>query len=97
MSRKITKEVIEAFMNATQIRKANTSIVVDGSLVKMYLHGNLIAVRDSAKDRISITSAGWQTNTTKERLNGIPGVCISQRKWVWYLNGQQWDGKLKQI
>ena len=32
---------------------------------------------------------GYKTNTTKERLNGIPGVCIQQKKGVWYLNGKE--------
>lgn len=29
---------------------------------------------------------------TKERLNALPYVNIVQRNYVWYLNGQEWDG-----
>lgn len=46
---------------------------------------------------LEITNAGWATNTTKERLNGIPGVSISQRKGIWYLNGKEWGGKFIKI
>ena len=40
-----------------------------------------------------ISSAGWKTVTTKERLNGFPSVHIYQHKFEWYLNGQIWDGR----
>ena len=39
-----------------------------------------------------IDSCGYMTHTTKERLNGIPGIQVVQRKGVWYLNGIEWDG-----
>jgi hypothetical protein len=59
------------------------------------LHGNEIAYRYNDPERtLSITDAGWQTNTTKERLNGIPNVHIHQKDWVWYLNGEEWNGNL---
>jgi len=35
---------------------------------------------------------GYQTVTTKERLNGIPDVRVHQKKGQWYLNGAAWDG-----
>lgn len=46
---------------------------------------------------VFITNAGWQSNVTKERLNGLHNVSICQKKGVWYLNGQQWDGKLIKV
>jgi hypothetical protein len=46
---------------------------------------------------LQISNAGWASNTTKERLNGIPGVHIKQKNWTWYLNGQEWDGGWKRI
>lgn len=65
--------------------------------IKMYLHGNCIAKKivisrnleeEIVSSKIYITDAGWRTTTTKERLNGIPWVSISQKKGVWYLNGK---------
>jgi len=87
--RKITQEVCEAFIKGIKKSISNTS--TDGT--SLYLHGNTIAYKDEAKDNsFFITSAGWMSNTTKERLNGLPGVQIAQKKGVWYLNGEKWDG-----
>lgn len=74
------------------------TIEVKENVTIMKLHGNEIAYRyNDPKKTLSITNAGWATNTTKERLNSIPGVSIQQKAGVWYLNGQVWDGSLKDI
>jgi len=39
-----------------------------------------------------ISDGGWQTVTTKERLNGFPNVHIYQKNFQWFLNGEEWDG-----
>ena len=101
MSRKITKEAVSAFVNGIRFRSGNTSIDVKdwdgGKAVTMYLHGNTIAERFTSTGVTKITNAGWFSNTTKERLNGLPGVSIFQKKGVWYLNGNELDGGLKVI
>lgn len=56
------------------------------------LHGNVIARRSLDGAILEVCDGNWQTNTTKERLNGIPGVQVVQRKGLWYLNGVEWDG-----
>lgn len=94
--RKITTEAINAFMMAKPFKMANTEVVVNenssgGTITQLFLHDNLIA--ESSDTGLKITNAGWQSNTTKERLNAIPGVCISQKKGKWYLNGVYWDGE----
>lgn len=89
--RKITKEAVNAFINDRSFNQGNTSVRVYGDITGLYLHGHLIAQRDTTDNTLHITSAGWETNTTRERLNGIPGVSISQRKWTWYLNGVVWE------
>jgi len=92
MARKITQEAVNAFLNNQNYSKDNTMVIVhDHNQVELALHGNCIAKKDNGK--ISITTAGWFTNTTKERLNAIPGVRISQIRGVWYLSGKEWDGK----
>ena len=96
--RKITKESIEAFNNSTPFKKANMEIEVLPNVTIMRLHGNAIAYRYNDPERtLSITACGWQTNTTKERLNAIDGVNIRQKSWKWYLNGEEWDGELIDI
>jgi len=56
------------------------------------LHGNDIAQFHWGEGILLISHAGWPTVTTKSRLNALPGVHIEQRKKVWYLNGEEWDG-----
>ncbi len=92
--RKVTQIISNAFMQGNEIKVGNTSVRKsdDKKSMIMYLHGNLIAIRSLKDNRIDITSAGWMTNVTKERLNGIPNVSISQRKGIWYLNGKEWNG-----
>lgn len=93
--RKITRESVQAFMDARPFIKDNTTIHVLPNVTIMSLFGNRIAYRYNDPERtLSITNAGWLSNTTKERLNGIPGVHITQKKGEWYLNGEVWDGKL---
>jgi hypothetical protein len=59
------------------------------------LFGNEIAYRYNDPEKtLSITNCGWESSTTKERLNGIEGVRIHQRKGQWYLNGKEWNGEL---
>ncbi len=99
MSRQITTESIRAFLSARSFRKANMSVEIrpfkdertDSSILK--LHGNVIArMPVFAKNELEICDGNWQTVTTKERLNGLPGVSVCQRKGQWFLNGKAWDG-----
>lgn len=93
--RKITQESVDAFMNAREFKKANMEVEVLPNVTILRLHGNAIAYRYNDPERtLSITNAGWQSKTTKERLNAIPDVSIHQKNWVWYLNGEEWDGSL---
>jgi hypothetical protein len=85
--RKITREIVAAFMMRETKRIGNS--YTNGTT--LYLHDNAIAKFD--KDgRLWITNAGWKSNTTKERLNGLPGVSIHQRNYTWYLNDEPWNG-----
>lgn len=98
MSRKITNVAVERFLNAMPMKQGSMEIKVLPNVTVMLLHGNEIAYRynDPAKT-INITNAGWFSNTTKGRLNGLPGVRIQQIKGKWYLNGQLWDGEIIDI
>lgn len=96
--RKITKESIEAFMNAKKFKKSNTEVKVLPNVTVLILFDNEIAyIYNDPKRTLSITDAGWSSNTTKERLNGLPNVSIYQKNSQWYLNGEVWDGKLIDI
>ena len=98
--RKITEQSINAFMTAENFKKGNMEIeVVGDKKVYMYLHSNLIASYTIGDfyGSLEISNAGWQSNTTKERLNGLPNVHINQKNFVWYLNGKEWNGDLTNI
>lgn len=94
--RKITKEAVSKFLNKETFSKSNMSVVKDGETFRLKLHGNTIATIDEL-GVLSVSNAGWASNTTKERLNGLPGVRVHQRNWNWYLNGVEWDGSWKRI
>ena len=85
--RKITNQAVEAFVNNQNFKGVNTEVSSDKFTNRMWLHNNLIAVKDHANNVLKITLCGWNTPTTRERLNGIPGVSLSTRKGQAYLNG----------
>ena len=95
---KITLDAVYAFMNAEKFKRDNTEVEVFENVTVLSLFGNRIAWLFNDPERtLTISNAGWDTKTTKERLNGIPGVHITQKNWQWYLNGQPWDGKLVDV
>ena len=96
MSRKITRESIDKFLSKETFRKSNMSVEESYGIYKLKLHGNTIATIYEL-GVLSISNAGWSSNTTKERLNGLPGVSVNQKNWNWYLNGNEWDGGWKRI
>ena len=96
--RKITKAAIAAFNSATPFKQDNTTIKVLPNVTIMLLYNNEIAYRYNDPEKtLSITTAGWDTPTTKERLNSIDGVNVSTKKGQLYLNGEIWDGGLIDI
>lgn len=94
--RKITKESVNAFLMGKTFSKGNMSVVKDGETFRLKLHGNTIATIDEL-GVLSVSNAGWASNTTKERLNGLPNVSVHQKNWTWYLNGNEWGGEWKRI
>ena len=92
MSRKVTTEVVSAFLASRSRTVSNTS--TDGST--LYLHGNAIAQRRE-DGVVWVTLAGWNTPTTRERLNGLPGVRVSTKRGQAYLNNLPWDGSWTRV
>jgi hypothetical protein len=94
----VTQKAVSCFLNSGNAKFNNTEVVTENGVSKMYLFGNLIAKIDhNVGGVMKITNAGWESNTTKERLNGLPNVNINQKNFVWYLNGEEWNGSWKQI
>jgi len=92
--RNVTKLTVSAFKNSQPIRVSNTHVSVNEELTTLCLHGNVIAFKN--KDGIFITTAGWNTPTTLERLRGL-GANVNIKKGLLYLNGEKWDGNIKQL
>lgn len=67
--RKITENACNAFWNGRAFSEGNTTVSVGDTDIIMYLHGNAIAKRSG--DTLSINHCGWETSTTRERLNGV--------------------------
>ena len=96
--RNITIESINAFLSAKKFKKSNMQVEVFPNVTVLKYQGNEIAYRyNDPKKTLSITNCGWFSNTTKERLNGLPNVSIHQKNFIWYLNGNEWNGNLINI
>ena len=96
--RNITIESINAFLSAKKFKKSNMQVEVLPNVTVLKYQGNEIAYRyNNPKKTLSITNCGWFSNTTKERLNGLPNVSIYQKNFIWYLNGKEWNGNLIEI
>ena len=69
--------------------KDNTSVQTIDGISYVYLHGNLIAEVDDKG--IKLYDGGYQSNTTKSRLNailsehGIAGECVFQKSFQWFI------------
>jgi len=85
--RQITRDIVNAFQNSRSLTIGNSR--TNGE--SLWLFGNKIA--EIRRDGLWITNAGWDSKTTKERLNGLSGVNIVQRRGVWLLNDRVWDGR----
>jgi hypothetical protein len=85
--RQITQQIVNAFQNSRSLTIGNSR--TNGE--SLWLFGNKIA--EIRRDGLWITNAGWNSTTTRERLNGLSGVNIVQRRGTWFLNGSEWDGR----
>jgi hypothetical protein len=82
--RKITEQAANAFHNGRDFRSGNTQVNRRLGGVELTLHGNIIA--KNIGEGLHINLCGWNTNTTRERLNGLQGVRLHTRKGQAFLN-----------
>ena len=87
--RKIEQQMNRAIQNNTNWTSGNTSVITEDNESKVYLHGNHIATVDD--ETMTIFDGGYQSNTTKSRLNAlcdefcVPGEGVFQSDFVWYV------------
>ena len=91
--RKIEQQMNEAILNRKDFFSSNTSVenyvnnITGAKEAVVKLHGNHIA---TVGDTLQICDAGWQTVTTKSRLNALcnefaEGCFVFQKNYDWFL------------
>jgi hypothetical protein len=87
--RKIESQMNDAITNNVNWKSGNTEVVNIDGVSYVYLHGNKIA--EVGDNFIRLYDGGWQTATTKSRLNailkvhGLKNECIYQKAYKWFL------------
>ena len=98
--RKIEQQMNRAITNRTNWAGSNTTVTYNDSTncSSVFLHGHQIATVDHDTNAVKVSSCGWQTVTTKSRLNAILsevkyGCSVFQKQWNWYVSfrGQTQD------
>ena len=100
--RKIESQMCQAIQANKDWKSGNTEVTIDKetNTSSVYLHGNLIAT--VTDNDMTIYDGGWQTTTTKSRLNAlcdefcVAGEGVFQKDFAWYvrlftgaINGQK--------
>ena len=91
--RKIEREMLQAIVDERTWSKDNTRVGIEkGYRSTVYLHGHRIACYYPSDQTLHINNCGYETNTTKSRLNALINfVCdptkngIFQHNWDWYI------------
>ena len=98
--RKIERQMNFAISNRADWSSSNTRVEFNDSTncSSVFLHGHNIATFDHNLKAVKLSSCGWQTVTTKSRLNAILsevkyGCSVFQKQWNWYVSfrGQTQD------
>tara|TARA_B100000287_G_scaffold25294_1_gene24450 strand:- start:375 stop:758 length:384 start_codon:yes stop_codon:yes gene_type:complete len=104
--RKIEKQMNFALSNKGNWSKSNTEVEYNESTncSTVKLHGHSIATYDHSTAALKISSCGWETVTTKSRLNAIlhevkTGCGIFQKQFEWFVSfrgdvKEFWDGMI---
>ena len=89
--RKIEQQMNAAIANSIDWKSGNTEVQFDAQdqVSRVYLHGNHIAT--VSEDSVQLFDGGWQSNTTKSRLNAIcdanaiAGEGVFQKNYTWFV------------
>jgi hypothetical protein len=69
-------------------------------IIQVKLHGNIIATFYPATDTFTVSDAGWQTTTTKSRINALLSVFspaagrVYAKAFDWYFGESDWSGEV---
>ena len=88
--RKIEKQMNSAIWSKENWTGSNTTVITEDNESKVMLHGNHIATYNHTLKELELYDGGWQSNTTKSRLNALcaefaTGFGVFQKNWDWFL------------
>ena len=104
--RQIERQMNSAISNKADWCSSNTQVSFNSNTncSQIYLHGHQIATYEHNLKAVKLSSCGYQTNTTKSRLNAILeevkyGCKVFQKNFNWFVsyNDQTqsfWDGMI---
>ena len=91
--RKLEKQMNFALSNKGNWAGSNTTVTYNDSTncSSVYLHGHQIATLDHNTQALKLSSCGYETVTTKSRLNAILdevkyGCKVFQKKFEWFVS-----------
>ena len=100
--RKLEERMNNAIRNRRNFSNSNTSVQTcsffDNDVYceesKVFLYGNHIATYDHVNKELTLFDGGWQTVTTKSRLNALcnefaTGFSVFQKNWDWFVSDFQ--------
>ena len=96
--RKIESQMNRAIRTQSNWAGSNTTVFTadNGLHSKVFLHGNHIATYFHVERELQLFNGGWESNTTKSRLNALLeefsyGTRVFQKNWVWFVS--QFSGR----
>ena len=98
--RQIERNMNTAIKSQKNWSSGNTQVITDNGMSRVFLHGNHIAnvfddvANGNVKTVVQLFDGGWQSNTTKSRLNALldefaTGFSVFQKNWVWFVSDFQ--------
>ena len=97
--RQIEAKMNKAMRHFLPFSSGNTTVVQHRNEMEVFLHGNHIATLNKISMDLRLFDGGWQSNTTKSRLNAlldefVPSMGVFQKNYVWYVSDRL-DGSVR--
>ena len=89
--RQIEKNMNSAIWSKKNWAGSNTTVITEDNISTVMLHGNHIATYNHDTKELTLFDGGWQSNTTKSRLNALcyefaMGFGVFQKNWEWFVS-----------
>ena len=89
--RKIETQMNNAIKSQKNWAGSNTTVITEDDISTVMLHGNHIATYYHDTKELALFDGGWQSNTTKSRLNALcyefaTGFGVFQKNFNWFIS-----------